>query len=44
MHLTLVVIGLATVALAMWTWNGDGAEEAAEKVAQPAAELPTKDT
>ncbi len=43
MHLTLVVFGLATVALAMWSWNGDGAAESSEKIAQPAADLPKQE-
>lgn len=35
MHLTLVVLGLATLAVAMWSWNEDPETGKVEKVAEP---------
>ncbi|MDW7711312.1 MAG: hypothetical protein SCH98_12650 [Deferrisomatales bacterium] len=38
MHLTLVVFGLATLALAMWSWNEDADNGKVEKVPSPTNE------
>lgn len=38
MQLTLVVFGLAALAVAMWSWNEDGESRPSEKVSPPAGE------
>jgi len=40
MQWTLILFGLATVAVAMWSWNLDPDPIASEPVAQPAVEPP----
>lgn len=38
MQLTLVVFGLAALAVAMWSWNEDGEARPSEKITPPAPE------
>lgn len=44
MQLTLVVFGLAALAVAMWSWNEDGEARPSEKVSPPAAEPENRPT